>query len=235
MKLNFTPIPAVFVRKINRFVGEVLLNGKDILVHIPNSGRLQEILVSGREVYLREGKNPNRKYQYDLALAKMPDSLVLIDSLLPNKVFQEFLQKNILNPFTQQIEKIEAESSLGKSRFDFKVKTKGKIGFIEIKSVTLVNEGEAMFPDAPTVRGVKHLEELTLLTPSFLTAVIFLICRQDAVLFRPNSTCDPDFAEALIKAAQKGVIIKAYRLKVNLDRIEFDEEVEVVLSKQKLF
>ena len=229
MKFDFAPIPAVFLRKLNRFVGEVELKGENILVHIPNSGRLQEILVRGRKVYLREGKNPGRKYRYDLVLAQMPNSLVLVDSLLPNKIAKELLAEGTVNPFGQRIEEVIGEQTKGQSRFDFKVKLQDKSGFIEIKSVTLVEGFEALFPDAPTARGVKHLEELTSLSAPFLTSVIFLICRDDAFKFKPNVKCDPKFAGALRKAAQKGVIIKAYRLKVTLDGIDFAGEMEVVL------
>ncbi|GAV21758.1 DNA/RNA nuclease SfsA [Carboxydothermus pertinax] len=229
MKFDFTPIPAVFNQKLNRFVGEVFLEGKKILVHIPNSGRLQEILTSGREVYLREGKTSGRKYQYDLVLAKMPDSLVLVDSLLPNKIAKNLLEEGIIKPFGQKIDRVVAEQRKGQSRFDFKVQIENTTGFIEVKSVTLVEGKDALFPDAPTIRGVKHLEELKALSSEHLAAVIFLICRDDAVVFKPNYKCDPRFALALKKAAVAGVKVKAYRLKISFEGVYLDREMEVVL------
>ncbi|ABB15020.1 DNA/RNA nuclease SfsA [Carboxydothermus hydrogenoformans] len=229
MEFNFTPIPAVFCKKLNRFVGEVVLQGEKVLVHIPNSGRLAEILTEGRLVYLREGKNPGRKYQYDLVLAQMPESLVLVDSLLPNKIAQGLLEKGIIKPFSREIDQVAAEQTKGQSRFDFKVQLRDKTGFIEVKSVTLVEGKYALFPDAPTPRGVRHLEELRALSSQYLTAVVFLICREDAEVFKPNDKCDPYFASALKKAAMAGVYIKAYRLKLDLKGVYFDREMEVVL------
>lgn len=219
-----------FVKRPNRFQGYVIIDGKEELVHVPNTGRCKEILIPGCDVILRQEDNPNRKTKYDLIAAYKGEKLINIDSHIPNKVVEEALKlKNIdkLKGYTT----ILREKTFGNSRFDFKLADdNGQEYFLEVKGVTLEESGNSRFPDAPTERGCKHLLELVEVCKSGKGAgVLFLIQMENIKTFRPNDETDKKFGEALRFAQSNGVDIFAYQCKLSENSITLDSHVDIIL------
>jgi sugar fermentation stimulation protein len=221
----------VFINRPNRFNANVILEGKEIVVHVPNTGRCKEILKPNSKVILREELNPNRKTKYDLIAAYKDDSkLINIDSQVPNKVVKEALQKRVIKELSKY-EVIESEKFYGNSRFDFRLTSSlGEVYYLEVKGVTLELEGKAAFPDAPTERGTKHVLELVEAKKNGNGAgIMFLIQMEEVLSFTPNYTMDSKFGEAVKFANDNGVDIYAYCCKVTEKSIEILREVEVKL------
>jgi sugar fermentation stimulation protein A len=218
-----------FIKRPNRFIAHVDINGEEVIVHVPNTGRCKEILIEGCTILLKKSDNPNRKTKYSLLGAYKNDKIIHIDSQEPNKVVEEAL-------FMQRIEKlkkyhkIEREKKYGNSRFDFRLSNENEEYYLEVKGVTLELDGICKFPDAPTQRGTKHLLELIDVVESGRGAgVIFLIQMDDIIYFTPHKDMDKNFSDALIKCRENGVDIFAYKCKIGEDFIELYEEVDVVL------
>lgn len=230
MKYNKNILKAKFIERPNRFTGLVELNGEEIIVHVPNTGRCREILIEGTTVFLREELNPSRKTRFDLIAALKGDMLISIDSQIPNKVVKEALENKAVDKL-KEYTKILSEKTFGKSRFDFKIsKENGEEYYLEVKGVTLEENGYSKFPDAPTDRGRKHILELIEVKKSKRGAgVLFLVQIEGVKEFSPNDDTDPKFAEALRLAKKSGVDIFAYSCKVFEDGIELDKEVKVIL------
>ena len=212
---------AVFINRPNRFNAKVLLNGEEIVVHVPNTGRCKEILIEGSKVLLREENNPNRKTRYDLIAAYKGDILINIDSQIPNKVVNEAL----LNKKIKKLEKfnlINREKTFGKSRFDFMLSTDNdEKYYLEVKGVTLEEDGECKFPDAPTERGAKHILELIEAKKlGYGAGILFLIQLDNVKSFSPNDLTDPNFSNALRLANENNVDIMVYNCKVGKNYIE---------------
>ena len=221
MKYNKKILKAEFISRPNRFNAIVKLNGEEIKVHVPNTGRCREILVPGCTVFLREEPNPTRKTPYDLMAVYKEEKLISIDSQIPNKVVDEALRNQKIKGL-EEYTNILREKTFGKSRFDFKISTEeGKEYFLEVKGVTLEEEGYARFPDAPTERGARHLLELV--------EAMFLIQLEDVNKFSPNDIRDKEFGEALRFAKENGVDIFAYNCIVTEDGIEINQPVEIIL------
>ncbi|HWJ03796.1 MAG TPA: DNA/RNA nuclease SfsA [Verrucomicrobiae bacterium] len=221
-------IEGSFLARLNRFVAEVEIGGVTVLAHVPSSGRMQELLTPGRRVLLAKSMRPGRKTDFGLRLVDMGGFYVSIDSILPNKLVHKSLKAGKLYGL-EGYGKIIPEYPYLDSRFDFYLADPGEC-FLEVKSVTLVEDGVARFPDAPTLRGTKHLEHLAGLRRLGVRAgVIFIIQRQDAEIFEPNGKTDPDFALALRNAKASGVEIWAYTCKVTGQSVEIDREVPVKL------
>lgn len=201
---------AVFQTRINRFLADVLLDGQTERVHVKNTGRLRELFVPGARVLLNGSEAPGRKTRFDLVSVYYGDTLVNVDSQAPNRIAEEYLKANL-----PLLTALKPESACGDSRFDFSGVYDGQPFFLEIKGVTLVKDGVALFPDAPTERGLKHLRELTRLRCGGTSAgVLFIIQREDVLAFSPNRETQPAFAEALAKAHEAGVFIGALACKV---------------------
>lgn len=200
--------PAVFQARPNRFVARVLLDGKEETVHVKNTGRCRELLVPGARVYLAEGDNPARKTRYDLVAVEKGELLVNLDSQAPNKVFAQWAQAGGFRP---GLTLLRPETTWGNSRFDFYWEdAAGQRGFVEVKGVTLEEEGHVRFPDAPTLRGVKHLEELVRArAEGYEAAVCFVVQMEGMVDFAPNDATHPAFGAALRRAAASGVTVLA--------------------------
>lgn len=221
---------AIFLRRPNRFQAYVLLDGEELLVHVPNTGRCREVLKEGCTVLLRKGTTETRKTPYDLIAAYKDNILINIDSQIPNKVVYEALRN-------KKIEKllgfniISREKTFGNSRFDFKLEDEeGNIYFLEVKGVTLENNGETLFPDAPTERGKKHILELVEVKKASMGAgILFLIQTEDVFKFSPNYETDPKFGEALKLAKEHGVDIFAYNCKVTEEEIELKNPIKISL------
>lgn len=230
MEYNKNIYVAEFIERPNRFNAKVKLNGEEIVVHVPNTGRCKEILIPGCEVFLREENNPTRKTKYDLIGAYKNGKNICIDSQVPNKVVKEALENKAVDKL-KEYTNILSEKTFGNSRFDFKLsKDNGEEYYLEVKGVTLEEDGKCRFPDAPTERGKKHLLELIEVKKSGRGAgVLFLIQIEDVTEFSPNDDTDPEFANALRLAAKEGVDILAYSCKVKETRITLKRPVLIKL------
>lgn len=205
-----------FIERPNRFIAICEINGKEEVCHVKNTGRCRELLIKGVTVYLEKSSNPNRKTQYDLIAVQKGDKLINMDSQVVNKVALEFIPKLFEN-----IIKIKPEYKYGNSRFDIYIETDIEKIFVEVKGVTLENDGVVRFPDAPTERGVKHLNELQkAVTEGFKAYVLFVVQMSDVKCFEPNRETHPQFADALKQAKANGVIPLAYDCSVTPDCIE---------------
>jgi len=220
-----------FVARDNRFRVTVEMEGQPVWAHLPNSGRLGELLVPGRRVLLVERSGAGRKTGYDLSLVEMNERWVSVDARLPNDLVEEALRTGRLVPLAGY-QTVRREVPFGGSRFDFLLQAPGRSPcLVEVKSVTLVVDGLAYFPDAVTLRGRRHLEELvSALEMGYRAAVVFVVQRGDAGGFRPHDESDPDFAQALRMAARRGVEVYAYTCCVEPGRIEIDRSLPVYLE-----
>ena len=230
MKFKTLPIQAVFLKRLNRFSVQVRLNGRIEEAHLPNSGRLGELLVQERRCYVFPADNPIRKTRYDLAMIETPEGgLTSTDARLPNTLFREAFDRNQLAAF-QHYSRIDHEVPYEKSRLDFRLSGSNSSCYVEVKSVTLVQEGTALFPDAPTLRGIKHLNHLMVLKKSgHESAVVFWVQRDDAIRVRPHHTSDPVFSNTLNACANQGVRVLAYKSRVTVEGLEFMGEIPVKL------
>lgn len=214
---------ARFCQRLNRFVAKVEIDGEVATAHVPTSGRLGELLLPGVLVQVRRARSQNRKTAWDLMLVRTGDVWVSLDSRLPNYLVAQLLREDKLPPFAGAID-IKPEFKFGDSRLDFAFTDgEGQRVLLEVKSVTLVEEGVALFPDAPTLRGARHLRELArAMEEGYRAAVLFIIQREDAQGFAPNRRTDPDFALALKEAKAAGVEIYAWKCKAEANALIFD-------------
>ncbi len=211
---------AKFIRRVNRFVAEVSLDGETEVVHVKNTGRCRELLIPGCEVWLTAPGTPDRKTKYDLVAVRKSDGVLYnIDSQAPNKVVKEWLDK-------QDYTKVIPEYTYGDSRIDFymeKVDSGGKIEkyLMEVKGCTLEIDGIGYFPDAPTERGVKHIRELIKAREAgYGTALAFVIQMAGVSEVRPYIDMQPEFGEAMEDAKKAGVDIIFYKCHVEPDSLE---------------
>jgi sugar fermentation stimulation protein A len=218
-------IDATFVTRPNRFIAQVLINGIQESVHVKNTGRCKEILVKDTKVYLEESTNPNRKTKYSLVSAYKGSILINIDSQAPNQVVHEALKNNKIRGF-EDLSFISRERTYGNSRFDiYYERNNGKKGFIEVKGVTLEIEGIALFPDAPTERGTKHIDEMvSAVGEGYEGNILFLIQMPQVKNFSPNFDMDPKFTNSLKTAYESGVKVLVYNSNVTKDEIILDKE-----------
>ena len=210
-------ISGTFLARPNRFIAQIKIDGQVETVHVKNTGRCRELLPVGAEVWCQKSGNPNRKTKYDLITVRKGDRLINMDSQAPNIAAGEWLRNGGLG----KIGNLKAESFHGDSRFDFSFTLNGKPCFLEVKGVTLENDGICAFPDAPTERGTKHLKGLTQAAKDgFGAFVLFVIQMADVKYLHPNDATDPDFGAALREAAAAGVNILAMDCGVDIDRME---------------
>ncbi len=228
--VSFPPlISATLRRRLNRFCLEVEVDGKAVKAHLPNSGRLQEVLHPGNAIWIARRDGAARRTQYDAVLAASGDTLVSIDARLPNDLVHTALVAGTLAEFSEYTV-VQREVGLNNSRIDFSLEGIDRRCLLEVKSVTLITNGRGLFPDAPTVRGCRHLQELSMaLDEGIAAAVMFVIQRPDADAFAPNDDADPVFGETLRCAYAKGVRVLAYRCAVDLAGIELQSPVPVLL------
>ena len=216
-----------FIKRLNRFSAQVCIEGREELVHVKNTGRLGELLLPGATVYLQHSDNPLRKTQWDLISVESGGQIVNIDSQAPNKIFGEWVRSG---GFRTDVEAVRPEYTYGDSRFDFRLECKNCVQFVEIKGVTLLRDGCAWFPDAPTERGVKHLNGLVqAFRNGYEAAAVFLIQMKGAACLRPNDDTHPAFGAALREAAANGVQVYAFDCHVTEDSLRVDQPVPVVL------
>ena len=227
-------IAGQFVSRPNRFIAHVDLAGEQVVAHVKNTGRCRELLVPGARVYLVPSDNPARKTRFDLVAVEkqrpgQEPLLINMDAQAPNQVFREWAQGG---GFVPRLSLLRGETTFGNSRFDFYWESEdlGRRGFVEVKGVTLEREGWVYFPDAPTQRGVKHLEELIACRAAgYEAAVCFVIQMEQTSGFSPNDLTHPAFGQALRQAARAGVEIIARRCRVTPDSLALDSAVPVWL------
>lgn len=216
-----------FHNRINRFIGKVYINNELVNVHIPNTGRMKELLVKDAKVLVRRVNDSKRKTKYDLLMVYKDNELVAIDSRLPNTLLYNGFTKKEIDYFTDYYD-VKREVNFGNSRFDIGLIGNRTNTLIEAKCVTLVENKVAKFPDAPTERGVKHLRELIKAKEQgFEAGVFFIVQRKDANVFIPNWDMDTEFSLELNNAYKKGVIVKAIKCKVTMNSVSLYKEIDV--------
>lgn len=221
-------IEGIFLSRPNRFIAKVLIDGREEIVHVKNTGRCKELLVQGTTVYLDVSDDPGRKTKYDLiAVLKNGEKVINMDSQVVNSIASDWLKKG--NIFTENAV-IRREVTYGNSRFDIFVEDGQRKAFVEVKGVTLEENGEVRFPDAPTERGVKHINELIkCIDEGYEAYILFVIQMKGVSYFTPNDLTHKEFGDTLRRASKKGVRIIAVDCIVSSDSIEIDSEVEVRL------
>ena len=232
-------VKAIFRNRANRFIVEAELDGEIVRAHLPNTGRCKELFIDGATVYLKPSDNPNRKTKYSLYLVENNGALVAMFSQQANKIVFDAIKDNKIKELSGY-SILESEKTIGNSRIDIYLANEDSSNedssdssirkiidetYVEVKSVTLIKDGVAQFPDAPTERGRKHLEELISLKKEGKRAVVFfLIEHPNGNSFRPNWENDPKFSQTLRKAYSEGVEILVYKTENTLDKIELVEK-----------
>ena len=245
MHFLFTTKPATFLERPNRFrvVARLHENGEIVQVHCPNPGRLGELLLPGAVVHVSPasstGSTRGRKTSHDLRFVEHPQhgQLISLDTRLPNALFAEGIRTGFFEPFADCVNMrtevaLPGEHTGVHSRIDFRLQIGvGTPCWVEVKSVTLVEDGCALFPDAPTARGRRHVDELAeRVAGGERAAVVFIVQRPDAAQLRPQWATDPEFAEALTRAHAAGVEVYAYTCALSLRNICLREPIPVVIS-----
>ena len=219
-------VPGIFRARPNRFIAHIEIDGQLEVCHVKNTGRCRELLPVGAKVWCLDALSPNRKTRYDLIAVRKGERLINMDSQAPNAAAKEWLLAGGLG----EIENLKAESKYGDSRFDFSFVKDGRQCFLEVKGVTLENDGVCAFPDAPTERGSKHLRELTKLASEGCGAYVLFVIQMEGVKYlHPNDLTDKPFGEALRQAEKAGVEILAYDCKITENTMNIHEKVEVKL------
>ena len=219
-------LPGIFLSRPNRFIAHVGIQGQTEVVHVKNTGRCRELLPSGARVWCQRSDNLSRKTKYDLITVQKGSRMINMDSQAPNTAAREWLLSGGLGP----VEDLRAETRHGDSRYDFSFVKDGKTCFLEVKGVTLENDGICAFPDAPTERGAKHLRGLTeAAKEGFGAYVLFVIQMADVQYLHPNDATDPAFAAALREAAANGVTVLAMDCHVTVDSMTIRKAVPVKL------
>lgn len=217
-----------FLLRPNRFIAHVEVDGRVEICHVKNTGRCRELLIPGATVYLERAENPARKTGYDLIAVRKGELLINMDAQAPNKVFGEWAAEGMFLP---GVTAVRPEFTWEDSRFDFRLETEKGVHFVEVKGVTLEENGEVRFPDAPTERGSKHLRGLLrAVEQGYGATACFVIQMKGPNVFRPNDRTDPAFGEALRRAAAGGVQVLAVDSRVEPDSLRIDGVVPVDLS-----
>lgn len=218
-------VKSSFIDRPNRFIANCEIDGKSRVCHVKNTGRCKELFVKGATVYLQKADNPNRKTLYDVIAVQKGDMLINTDSQIVNSVALEYMPVLFDN-----INLIKPECVYGNSRLDIYLETETDKIFVEVKGVTLEKDGIAMFPDAPTERGVKHLKELQkAVVDGYKAFILFVIQMENISHFEPNRITHPEFAAELKNAQKNGVTVLAYNCTVTPDEIKIHNKVNVVL------
>ena len=221
---------AIFLERPNRFIAYVNLDGRTETVHVKNTGRCKELLIPGTEIILEKSGNPARKTKYDLICVRKAGRWINMDSQIPNKAAEEWLLKGSL--FPEEIH-VQREKIYGNSRFHLYVESSRRKAFMEVKGVTLEENNIARFPDAPTQRGLKHVEELIhCIQDGYEAYLLFVIQMKGLTCFEPNWNTHPEFGEALIDAQNAGVKLLAYDCFVTENLMEIRDPVPINLKKE---
>ena len=218
-----------FVFRKNRFIAEIEIDGHVEECHVKNTGRCKELFVPGVKVILQESDNPNRKTKYDLIAVYKNNQIINVDSQVTNTVVEEWVKESGYFP---DVKLVKREVVYGMSRFDLYLEYgEGKKAFIEVKGVTLEEDGVARFPDAPTLRGVKHVEELIHCRKNGYEAYLFFVVQMKHIRHvEPNWNTHPEFGYALQKAVSEGVHLMAYDCSMTEDSIKIDQPLPLVVK-----
>ena len=221
-------VEGIFLTRPNRFIAQVLIDGEEETVHVKNTGRCKELLIPGARIILEDcSHNLNRKTKYSLIAVWKGDILVNMDSQVPNKVVFDAINENKIRGY-ENLDFLKREVTYGNSRFDMYFENKDEKGFIEVKGVTLENNGISMFPDAPTERGTKHvLEMIQAVKEGYKGAIFFLIQIKKIKEFRLNWQMDENFSQAIKLASENGVDIIAYDSIVRDNDIYINKPVKI--------
>lgn len=225
-------VKATFLKRPNRFIAHCMVNGKEEIVHVKNTGKCRELLIPGCSVYLQEHDNPNRKTKFSLISVIKGKRLINMDSQVPNKIaYEALLNKSIVLPeLDEEINLIKCEKTYKSSRFDIYIETDNKKAFVEVKGVTLEEDGVVLFPDAKTERGVKHVNELIEASKDgYLSYILFVVQMDGVKYFTPNAKMHDEFAKALKHASSNGVNVISYDCNVGIDSISIKEKVKIIL------
>lgn len=224
--MKYTSITkGTFLLRPNRFIAHVCINGKTEICHVKNTGRCKELLTEGAAVFLEKSSNPNRKTMYDLISVYKGSRLINMDSQAPNSVAKEYIHRLYPDALL-----VKPEVSHGDSRFDYYIETPDKKIFMEVKGVTLEKDGHAMFPDAPTERGIKHIKNLiACISEGYEAAILFIIQMKGVHDFAPNDVTHKAFGDWLRTAKNAGVRIEAVDCIVTEDEIIADSPVKILL------
>lgn len=216
----------IFLSRPNRFIAKVIVNGTEETVHVKNTGRCRELLPEGAKVILEKAPDcSKRKTKYDLIAVYKNGMLINTDSQSPNKAAMEFIPQ-----LFEDVTYIRPETVFGSSRFDFYIEAGNRRIFMEVKGCTLEDNGVCRFPDAPTERGLKHINELVTAVKSGYEAYIFFVIQmENAKYFTPNRDTHPQFADALKAASEQGVNVLAYTCKVTPDSMDIDKPCKIIL------
>ncbi len=219
-------VPGAFLERPNRFIAHVEIDGEIQVCHVKNTGRCRELLPAGAKVWCQRSDNPSRKTKYDLITVEKGSRLINMDSQAPNAAVKEWLAAGGLG----KLENLRAEVKHGDSRFDFAFTKDGKPCFLEVKGVTLEQDGVCAFPDAPTERGAKHLKGLAQASQEGYGAYVLFVIQMEGIKYlHPNDATDPNFAAALRNAAQNGVQILAVDCKITPEIMEIKSFAEIRL------
>ena len=218
-----------FLSRPNRFIANVEINGKAEVCHVKNTGRCKELLVEGCTVWLEHSDSESRKTAFDLVAVEKGDRLINMDSQAPNKAVGEWLREKM--PFGEGFS-VYPEKKYGNSRFDFYLESQDRKIFMEVKGCTLEKDSVVLFPDAPTLRGVKHIEELShCIDEGYEAYIMILVQMSNVKYFTPNYDTHSEFGEALEKASKKGVKILCYDCNVTPDSMTVGKPVKVKLGR----
>ena len=230
MKNNQNFFEAEFIDRPIRFITKIKINNEIVLSHLPDPGRLKELLIPGVKLLVQKESGLNRKTRFSTQAVFKDGILISLNTLIPNK-FVSFLLKNKSLPFLKDWEFDSQEVSNGHSRFDFRLTKNNLKKIVEVKSVSLVQNKVAKFPDAVTERGTKHVKHLAeLISQDLETMVLFVIQRPDADHFEPQWERDPQFSKALLDASNKGVHIKVIKMKMTPQSLIYLGEVPYKLE-----
>lgn len=226
-------VEGIFLKRPNRFIGHVLVNGKEEIVHVKNTGRCKELLIEGAKVLLEDNTdNPNRKTKYSLISVWKGDMLINIDSQVPNLVVYDALKNGEIDGFND-LKHIKREVTFGNSRYDIYFESSKEKGFIEVKGVTLENNQVASFPDAPTERGTKHVLEMIEASKKGYSGIIFFLIQMKGPReFRLNWDMDPNFSKAVKLASENNIKIMAYDSIVSHEGIKIGKAIDIDLNSK---
>ncbi len=225
-------VKGIFKNRPNRFIAEVEVDGNIEIAHVPNTGRCRELLVEGAEVYLKPSDSPKRKTRFTLHFVVNKNELVSLYSQEANSIVYEAIENDKIKELRGYTIR-QREKTVDNSRIDIYLANENEECYVEVKGVTLIVDGEARFPDAPTERGTKHLKELIKLKKNGIRTVVFFLIQHPAGnSFRPNWDNDPKFSQTLNEAFEEGVEILVYKTENTLEGINFVEEsIDFDLSK----
>ena len=235
MNIGHKFIKAEFIDRPNRFLTRVKLDGNIVNSHLPDPGRLKELLIPGARLLLKKENGANRKTQFSTQAVYAGDTLISLNTLVPNQ-FVSYILKNHGFSFLKKWEFQKQEVTYGKSRFDFQLKKNETFMVLEVKSVTLVERGIAKFPDAVTERGRRHIQHLAEMSVEGLDAmVLFVVQRPDAKCFQPQWKRDPKFGNALFKAWQAGLKVRVIQLRMTTDAFHYLGEIPFQLNPRSSY